>query len=89
MAFAAGGYWLSETVGILFIVGFVISAASGIVGVATALNALSNHGACTVVFNVVATIIAAGMASIRKFEKIAWMTWLGFISVFIAVFVVV
>lgn len=89
MAFAAGGYWLSETVGILFIVGYVISAASGIVGVATALNALSNHGACTVVFNVVATVIAASLASIRKFEKIAWMTWLGFFSVLIAVFVVV
>lgn len=89
MAYAAGGFWLGETVGVLFIVGYVISAASGIVGVATALNALSNHGACTVVFNVVATVLAAGMASIRKFEKIAWMTWLGFFSVFIAVLIVV
>lgn len=28
-------------------------------------------------------------ASVRKFEKIAWITWIGFISVFIAVFIVV
>jgi hypothetical protein len=28
-------------------------------------------------------------ASVRKFEKIAWITWAGFASVFIAVFIVV
>lgn len=28
-------------------------------------------------------------AAVRKFEKVAWLTWAGFLSIFIAVFIVV
>lgn len=84
-----GGRIVKEISGMLFLVAFIIVAASGMVGVSTALNALSNHSLCTNYFSIVAAIMIAVCASVRKFEKIAWITWAGFASVFIAVFIVV
>lgn len=89
MAYVVGGTWLKEIVGILFLVTYSICVASGIVGAATGLNALSNHAICTNYFMLVATIACFILASVRKFEKIAWLTWVGFASVYIAVFIVV
>ncbi|KAF2017923.1 hypothetical protein BU24DRAFT_368094 [Aaosphaeria arxii CBS 175.79] len=84
-----GGKIVREITGVLFLVAFIIVAASGIVGVSTALNALSNHSLCTNYFSIIAALMVGFFASIRKFEKIAWVTWAGFISVFVAVFIVV
>ncbi|KAI8719921.1 hypothetical protein NCS52_00774400 [Fusarium sp. LHS14.1] len=89
MAEKVGGVWLREVVGIVFLVTFAIVGASGIFGSSVALNALSNHAICTNYFMLVATIAVFILASVRKFEKIAWLTWIGFLSVFIAVFIVV
>ncbi|KAK0385197.1 hypothetical protein NLU13_7675 [Sarocladium strictum] len=61
----------------------------GIFGSSVALNALSDHAVCTNWFMLVATIAVFMLASLRKFEKIAWLTWAGFLSIYIAVFVVV
>ncbi|CAO2652315.1 Nn.00g005980.m01.CDS01 [Neocucurbitaria sp. VM-36] len=89
MGNVVGGKIVKELAGILFLVAFIIVAASGIVGVSTALNALSNHALCTNYFSIIAAIMVGVFASVRKFEKIAWVTWVGFISVFVAVFIVV
>ncbi|CAM1506477.1 Fc.00g061180.m01.CDS01 [Cosmosporella sp. VM-42] len=89
MAEVVGGVWLREVVGVLFLVTFAIVGASGIFGSSVALNALSNHAVCTNWFMLIATVAVFGLASLRKFEKIAWLTWVGFASVFIAVFIVV
>lgn len=84
-----GGKVVKELTGILFLVAFILVGASGMVGVSTALNALSNHSLCTNYFSIIAAIMVFVAASARKFEKIAWITWAGFISVFVAVFIVV
>lgn len=89
MAEKVGGAWLREVVGVLFLVTFAIVAASGVFGSSVALNALSDHAVCTNWFMLVATVAVFVLASLRKFEKIAWLTWLGFLSVFTAVFIVV
>ncbi|KAI1854770.1 hypothetical protein JX265_002407 [Neoarthrinium moseri] len=89
MAYVVGGTWLKEVVGVFFLVTYAIVGASGIFGSSVALNALSNHAVCTNYFMLVATIAVFILASARKFEKIAWLTWAGFLSVFIAVFIVV
>ena len=62
---------------------------SGIVGVSIAFNAFSSHGACTVWFSFVSAILVALAGSVRKFQKIGWLTWAGFVSIFSAVFIVV
>jgi hypothetical protein len=89
MAEVVGGKWLREVVGTLFLVTFAIVGASGIFGTSVALNALSNHAVCTNYFMLVSMIMVFILASLRKFENIAWLTWAGFISVFVAVFIVV
>ncbi|KAK8114801.1 transmembrane amino acid transporter protein-domain-containing protein [Apiospora kogelbergensis] len=89
MAEVVGGKWFREVVGVFFLVTFAIVGASGIFGASVALNALSNHALCTNSFMLIATAIVFILSSARKFEKIAWLTWVGFFSVFIAVFIVV
>ncbi|KIV92497.1 hypothetical protein PV10_03788 [Exophiala mesophila] len=89
MAELVGGVVVKELVGFLFIAAYIICAGSGIVGVSAALNALSNHSLCTNWFTFIAAVIVAIFASVRKFEKIAWLTWVGTISVFTAVMVIV
>lgn len=89
MAYVVGGSWLKEVVGIFFLVTYAIVGASGIVGASTALNALSDHATCTNYFTLVCMFAVFILASARTFEKIAWLTWAGFISVYVAVIVVV
>ena len=68
-----GGPVLREIVGGLSIAAYVLCAGSGIIGLATGLNALSNHAACTVWWAFLSTVVIVGCASVRKFEKIGWL----------------
>lgn len=67
----------------------ILCSGSGILGVTIGLNALSKHGTCTVTFSVVAAIVVIAAASFRKFQQIGILTWIGFISIFVAVFIIV
>jgi len=89
MAEVLGGVVLKEIAGALFLIGYILCVGSGILGVSIGLNALSTHAACTVWWTFLATAVVAICASVRKFHNIAWLTWAGFISIFIAVFIVV
>ncbi|KAF2169842.1 hypothetical protein M409DRAFT_64837 [Zasmidium cellare ATCC 36951] len=89
MAKEVGGIWMRELVGGLFIIAYVLCSGSGIIGVSVGLNALSHHAACTVWWAFLATMVVALTASVRKFHQIGWLTWAGFISIFVAVFIVV
>lgn len=89
MAYILGGPILKELVGLLFTIGYVIVAASGVIGVSTAFNALSLHSICTVWFSLAATAIIGIFASLRKFAHIGWATWVGFVSLYVAVLIVV
>lgn len=75
MAYHVGGAWFREVVGGLYLIAFVLCAGTGILGSSVALNALSDHATCTVVFNVVCAIVIAAMASFPKFHQIGWLTW--------------
>lgn len=50
-------------------------------GISTALNALSSHGACTAVFVAVAAIIACLLGSIQTLGRISWLAWIGVVSI--------
>jgi hypothetical protein len=89
MAHVAGGKVAKEATGLLFIIAFVLVTGSGIVGVSTALNALSHHAACTVWFSFLGTAVIIATASIRKLEHIGWLTYVGFLSIYAAVLIVV
>jgi hypothetical protein len=76
-----------EIVGAMIIIAQVLVSAAGIVTTATAFNALSDHSACTVVFALASTILITLCSSIRTFSKLGWLTWFGFVTSFISVFV--
>jgi hypothetical protein len=76
-----------EIVGIMIIIAQVLVSAAGIVTTATAFNALSDHATCTVVFALVSTILTTLCSSIRTFANLGWITWFGFVTFFISVFV--
>jgi hypothetical protein len=73
MALVVGGPILKEIVGFLFIVAYVLCSGSGIIGLATGLNALSDHAACTVWWAFLSAVVIIACASVRKFEKIGWL----------------
>jgi uncharacterized membrane protein YhaH (DUF805 family) len=89
MAHEVGGVWMRELCGALFIIAYVLCSGSGILGVSIGLNALSTHATCTVAYAFVATVVVVACASVRKFHQIGWLTWAGFASIFVAVFIVV
>nr|OQO25632.1 hypothetical protein B0A51_06059 [Rachicladosporium sp. CCFEE 5018] len=76
-------------VGAQILVAQVLITAAGIVSISTAFNALSEHGACTVAFSAAAAVLITGCSSIRTFSRLGWLTWAGFITFFIAVFIFV
>jgi hypothetical protein len=89
MAAVVGGPVFRELTGGLFVIAYLLCTGSGILGVSIGLNALSDHAACTVWWSFLAAAFIIATASIRKFHKIGWVSWVGFISVYVAVFIVV
>ncbi|OAG02748.1 uncharacterized protein CC84DRAFT_1261448 [Paraphaeosphaeria sporulosa] len=82
--------WIGrELVGLQIMIAQVLITAAGIVSCSTALNALSNHGACTVWFSFVSAVLITGFSSVRTFSRLGWLTWVGFFTFFIAVFIFV
>lgn len=76
-----------ELVGIQVIIAQILISASGIVTTATGFNALSSHGTCTVTFALVSTILVTICSSIRMFSRLGWLTWIGFFTFLLAVFI--
>lgn len=76
-----------ELVGLMILVAQILIVAAGEVSISTALNALSHHGACTVIFTLVAAILVTSFSSIRTFSKLGWLTWIGFVTFVIAVLI--
>lgn len=89
MAGVLGGAVVKELVGALFLVAWVLCSGAGLLGVSVALNALSDHAICTVYFSLVATVLIALTASVRTFQNLSWLTWVGFVSIYVAVFIIV
>lgn len=89
MCYVVGGIWFKEVIGFLYIAAYVLCTGSGIVGLSVAFNALSDHAACTVWWTFLSFAIITACASVRTFEKIGWLTWAGFVSIFAAVMIVV
>jgi len=76
-----------EFFGITFALYWIFVGGSGMLGIATALNALSSHGACTAVFVAVAAIIGFGLASIQTLGRISWLAWIGVVSILSSILV--
>lgn len=73
-----------EIFGIAFALFCIFVAGSGILGIATALNALSSHGACTAIFVAVAAIVGFSLGSIQTLGRISWLAWAGTMSILVS-----
>jgi hypothetical protein len=76
-----------ELVGVQIVIAQILISAGGIVSTSTALNALSEHGTCTVAFALVSAIMITVCSSIRTFARLGWLTWFGFFTFFAAIFI--
>lgn len=61
---------------------------SAFLGLSTALNAISLHGACTAIFVAVSAIATLPLASLRRLENIKWIGWIGLISMLVSILLV-
>lgn len=76
-----------EFFGITFALFWIFVGGSGMLGIATSLNALSSHGTCTAVFVAVAAIIGFGLGSIQTLGRISWLAWVGVVSILSSILV--
>lgn len=59
----------------------VLISGSGMLGLSIALNSISNHGACTVVFVVVAAIATFLFSVIQTLDRLSFLGWIGLVSI--------
>lgn len=52
------------------------------------MNAVTLHGACTVVFVIVGLILGFALSSIQTLDKISWVGWSGLVSIMAAILTV-
>lgn len=71
----------------MILIAQILIVAAGEVSISTAFNALSEHGACTVIFTLVAAILVTSFSSIRTFSNLGWLTWIGFVTFVAAVLI--
>jgi hypothetical protein len=77
-----------EAIGFIYYIYLAMVAGAGMLTTSAALNALSDHGACTMVF-VAVTCIAAFIigTGFRSLEKVAWISWVGVSCIVISIWV--
>lgn len=83
------GHIAAEFVSFLLVLGYVLCTASAILGISTALNALSENGACTVIFSFVGTVMTVMFSTIRTWGSMTWPLAFCFFCVMAAVLAVV
>lgn len=76
-----------EVLNVAYTLFWIAVSGSAMLGLSTALNAVSTHGACTAVFVAVSAIVALLLASIRTLGKISWLAWVGVASIVVSILV--
>ncbi|KAL6850718.1 hypothetical protein ACO1O0_007843 [Amphichorda felina] len=84
-----GGPIARDVAGALFLLTWILATGSGFIGLAQGFQVLSSRHVCMVVWTFVAAACTALLASIQTLGKLAILTWIGFASIFTAVFIVV
>ncbi|GAA6020935.1 hypothetical protein JCM10207_003192 [Rhodosporidiobolus poonsookiae] len=67
---------------------FTCIAGSALLGISTALNAISLHGTCTAVFVAIAAVVTVPIAALRTLGGIKWIGWIGVASMVVSILLV-
>lgn len=78
-----------EIVSFLYVLGYILCVASAILGISTALNAVSEHGACTAIFAFVGLVLVVMFSCVRTWSSMTWPLTVCFFCVIAAVLAVV
>lgn len=77
-----------ELIGAIYYIYLALVAGAGMLTTSVALNALSDHGACSMIFVAVtcagAFVIGTGF---RSLEKVSWLSWIGVAGVVFAIWI--
>ena len=77
-----------EFIGIIYYIYLTLVAGGGVLTTSVAFNALSDHGACTMLFVGVtcagALVIGTGF---RSLEKVSWLSWVGVTGIVVAIWI--
>ncbi|ORY88583.1 transmembrane amino acid transporter protein-domain-containing protein [Leucosporidium creatinivorum] len=84
VGYILAGRFGKEFLGAIYMAYMICIAGSGMLSVAISLNTLSEHGACTVVFVVVAAIAVFLLASIQTLDRVSFLGWIGLVSIMVS-----
>ncbi|GAA6009160.1 hypothetical protein JCM10207_004288 [Rhodosporidiobolus poonsookiae] len=82
------GAWGREIFGAAYWLFMVFVVGAALLGLSTALNAISLHGTCTAVFVAVSTVATFPFASLRTLGGIKWIGWVGLASMVVSILLV-
>lgn len=79
-----------EAMGFVYYIYLAMVAGAGMLTTSVALNALSDHGACTTIFVLVPCILSLVIGGgFRALDKIAWVSWVGVASILAAIWITI
>ncbi|KAK4056154.1 hypothetical protein OIO90_002885 [Microbotryomycetes sp. JL221] len=81
VGYTMGGVLGREVLGGIYWLYMTCISGSGMLSIAIAFNTFSEHGACTVIFVVVAAIIVFILSSIRTLDRVTILGWIGLVSI--------
>ncbi|KAJ6178195.1 hypothetical protein N7519_008656 [Penicillium mononematosum] len=82
------GKWGREFIGAAQIIFFIFIMASHLLTFTVAMNTITNHGTCSIVFGIVGMIISFLCSLPRTLEKMSWLSIVSFASIMTSVIIV-
>ncbi|KAE8362681.1 transmembrane amino acid transporter protein-domain-containing protein [Aspergillus caelatus] len=77
-----------ELVGAIYYVYLALVAGAGMLATSVALNTLSDHGACSMIFVAVTSASALVLGTgFRSLEKVSWLSWIGVAGIIVAIWI--
>ncbi|GAA5979049.1 hypothetical protein JCM11641_004955 [Rhodosporidiobolus odoratus] len=77
-----------EIISVIYMLFLTFLVGAALVGLSTALNAISLHATCTAVFVAVSTIAVYPFASLRTLGSVKWVGWAGLVSMVVSIMLV-
>lgn len=84
------GKWGARVIGVIYFAFAVLIVSAGLLTTSIALNALTNHATCTMIFVGLAAFMVCLIGSpLRDLHRVSWLGWLGMACVLTSVWVLV
>lgn len=78
------GRWGREVLGGMYWLFMILVGSGQLIAFSTALNAITDHATCTIVFVVVGAVLGIALGMVRTLDKMSWTMWVGLASIMAA-----